>query len=78
MENQKDDQQKAKSAFIEQSEKNPAKGLNDWNERLDENLEPKKHGDTNADERAKDFSDQVGSGDQSDQADDQHLSNNKQ
>lgn len=70
MENQKQDQEKSKSAFIEEVQDNPAKGLNDWNERLDENLEPKKHGDTDADERAKDFSDQVGSGDQSDQASD--------
>lgn len=70
MENQKQDQKKSKSAFIEEVQDNPAKGLNDWNDRLDENLEPKKHGDTDADERAKDFSDQVGSGDQSDQASD--------
>ena len=70
MENQKQDQEKSKSAFIEEVQHNPTKGLNDWNERLDENLEPKKHGDTDADERAKDFSDQVGSGDQSDQASD--------
>ncbi|MFD2286812.1 hypothetical protein GJU39_14455 [Pedobacter petrophilus] len=69
MENQKPDQEKSKSAFVDQAQDNPAKGLNDWNDRLDENLEPKKHGDTDADERAKDFSDQVGSGDQSDQAD---------
>ena len=70
MENQKQDQEESKSAFIKKSEENPAEGLNDWNDRLDENLEPQKHGDTEADERAKDFSDQVGSGDQSDQSSD--------
>jgi len=70
MENQKQDQEEAKSVFIKKSEENPAKGLNDWNDRLDENLESKKHGDTEADERAKNFSDQVGSGDQSDQSSD--------
>lgn len=70
MENQKQDQGKSKSTFVEQVQDNPAKGLNDWNDRLDENLEPKNEGDTDADERAKDFSDEVGSGDQSDQASD--------
>ncbi|MFW0717926.1 hypothetical protein [Pedobacter sp. N23S346] len=70
MENQKQGQEKTKSAFVEQAQNDPAKGLNDWNDRLDENLEPQKQGDTDADERAKDFSDQVGSGDQSDQTSD--------
>lgn len=70
MENHKKDQEKSKSAFVEQVQDDPTKGLNNWNDRLDENLEPKNQGDTDADERAKDFSDQVGSGDQSDQAND--------
>jgi len=35
---------------------NPAKGLNDWNDRLDENLEAKDQNDTVADDNAKDYS----------------------
>jgi hypothetical protein len=42
--------------------------LDDWNERLDENLEPEKGGDEEADENARDFSNENGSGDQSDKA----------
>ncbi|PWS29430.1 hypothetical protein DHW03_06340 [Pedobacter yonginense] len=45
---------------------NPAKGINDWNDRLDENLEPTDHNDVAADEKAEDFSKKFGSGDQSD------------
>ncbi|WP_316798273.1 hypothetical protein [Pedobacter frigidisoli] len=44
-----------------------SKGLNEWNDRLDENLEPKSHNDETADENAKDFSERFGSGDQSNQ-----------
>jgi hypothetical protein len=44
-------------------------GINQWNDRLDENLEPEKTGDVDADEKAKEYSDQQGSGDQSDAAD---------
>lgn len=47
-----------------EQEKN--KGLDDWNNRLDKNLESEKHGDEIADLRAEDFSDENGSGDQSD------------
>lgn len=68
MENQNKDQEKSK--FSKQAQENPSKGLNDWNDRLDENLEPEKQGDTVADDRAKDFSEQLGSGDQSDQSED--------
>jgi len=68
MENQNKDQEKSK--FSKQAQENPSKGLNDWNDRLDENLEPEKQGDTAADDRAKDFSEQLGSGDQSDQSED--------
>ncbi|WP_285058235.1 hypothetical protein [Pedobacter ginsengisoli] len=42
------------------------KGIDNWNKRLDQNLEPEKHGDELADLRAEDFSDEAGSGDQSD------------
>lgn len=43
------------------------KGIDQWNERLDHNLETEKHGDTQADIRAEDYSHEKGSGDQSDQ-----------
>ncbi|WP_231459897.1 hypothetical protein [Pedobacter sp. Leaf132] len=33
-------------------------GLNDWNKRLDENLEPSNHNDVLADEKAKEYSEQ--------------------
>lgn len=44
------------------------KGIDAWNERLDENLEPEKSGDVIADEKAGDYSAEQGSGDQSDNA----------
>lgn len=44
-------------------------GLDQWNDRLDENLEPENHNDVVADERAKEFSEKEGSGDQSDESD---------
>ena len=69
MENQKQDQAKSKAAFIEKNQENPSHGLNDWNDRLDENLEPENHSDVVADENAKDFSEKLGSGDQSDESD---------
>ncbi|KLT67302.1 hypothetical protein [Pedobacter sp. BMA] len=56
-----------KSNVNTQNQDEASKGLNDWNDRLDENLEPKSHNDEVADENAKDFSEQFGSGDQSDQ-----------
>jgi hypothetical protein len=49
--------------------KGDSEGIDSWNDRLDENLEPTDTGDPEADEKAKAFSDQNGSGDQSDQAD---------
>jgi hypothetical protein len=67
MENQKEDLSKSKSDFTEENKKSPVKGQNDWNDRLDENLEPEDHNDEIADEKAKDFSSKYGSGDQSDQ-----------
>ncbi|TDQ09837.1 hypothetical protein [Pedobacter metabolipauper] len=48
-------------------EHQPKTGLDNWNERLDENLEPENRADPNADEHAKDYSDAHGSGDQSDE-----------
>jgi len=68
MENQKQDLAKSKSDFTVENAKHPVKGLNDWNDRLDENLEPEDHNDSDADEKAKDFSAKYGSGDQSDQS----------
>jgi len=69
MKNQKQDQLKQKASFTEQNKMNPSKGLDNWNDRLDENLETKDHNDTLADDKAKDFSEKFGSGDQSDQVD---------
>lgn len=41
--------------------------LDNWNDRLDENLEPEEKGDEEADEKAADYSERNGSGDQSDE-----------
>lgn len=68
MENKNENQEELKADFIEKNIQNPEKGLDNWNERLDENLEPKDHNDPVADDNAKDFSEKYGSGDQSDQA----------
>ena len=42
-------------------------GIDQWNDRLDENLENENEGDVTADENAKEFSEEHGSGDQSDE-----------
>ncbi|QNN40122.1 hypothetical protein [Pedobacter roseus] len=68
MENQKQDQAKSKSDFTTENAKHPEKGLNNWNDRLDENLEPEDQNNSIADEKAKDFSEKYGSGDQSDES----------
>jgi len=68
MENQKQDLNK--SNFTEENIKHPDQGPDNWNDRLDENLEPEASNDTEADEKAKDFSEKYGSGDQSDQGND--------
>lgn len=67
MENPKEDLAKSKSEFTQANAKHPDQGINDWNDRLDQNLEPEDHNDPNADEKAKDFSSRYGSGDQSDE-----------
>ena len=41
MENQKQDLAKSKADFTEEHIKHPAKGINDWNDRLDETWNPK-------------------------------------
>lgn len=41
-------------------------GLDEWNNRLDQNMETEKNGNIAADERAKAYSEEKGSGDQSD------------
>jgi len=41
-------------------------GLDDWNDRLDNNLESENQGDVSADENAEKYSAEKGSGDQSD------------
>ncbi|MCX2495979.1 hypothetical protein OQX63_20960 [Pedobacter sp. PF22-3] len=68
MENQKQDLTKAN--FIEENAKHPDQGLDHWNDRLEENLETETSNDIEADEKAKDFSEKYGSGDQSDQGND--------
>nr|WP_068890679.1 hypothetical protein [Pedobacter panaciterrae] len=54
--------------------KNPPKiaehnktGLDEWNDRLDQNFENEHEGNELADEKAKDYSYKAGSGDQSDE-----------
>lgn len=42
-------------------------GLDQWNDRLDENLESEQTGDADADEKAREYSEEKGSGDQSDE-----------
>lgn len=69
MENRKQDLTKSKTDFSAENSKNPVKGINDWNDRLDENLEPEDHNNTAADDKARDFSEKYGSGDQSDDPD---------
>ena len=49
-------QEKSKKNTSEIIEKDSSKGLNDWNDRLEENLEPKDHNDTAADIKAKEYS----------------------
>jgi hypothetical protein len=44
------------------------KGIDNWNDRLDRNLEPEQHAHELADIRAEEFSDEKGSGDQSDES----------
>jgi hypothetical protein len=63
--NQKDDIKDASE--VSNLKKPEHSGLDDWNERLDENLEPEKGGDEEADDNARDFSNENGSGDQSDE-----------
>ncbi|NMN37297.1 hypothetical protein [Pedobacter sp. SG918] len=70
MENKKEDLSKSKSDFTAENAKYPNQGLDNWNKRLDENLEPEDHNDSAADEKAKNFSAKYGSGDQSDQGND--------
>lgn len=42
-------------------------GLDQWNDRLDENMETEQTGDVDADEKAREYSEEKGSGDQSDE-----------
>jgi hypothetical protein len=58
---------------MENQNNNPEKeqvkpdGLDQWNDRLDDNLENEKEGNVVADENAREFSEKQGSGDQSDE-----------
>lgn len=49
-------QEKSKKNTSEIIEKDSSKGLNDWNDRLEENLEPEDRNDTDADVKAKEYS----------------------
>ncbi|MBE9603074.1 hypothetical protein [Pedobacter sp. MC2016-24] len=51
----------------EKSERSYQSGLDEWNNRLDENLEQEDTGNTEADEQARTYSNEHGSGDQSDE-----------
>lgn len=42
-------------------------GLDKWNDRLDQNMETEQEGNKEADEQARDYSEKYGSGDQSDE-----------
>ncbi|SMC51210.1 hypothetical protein [Pedobacter africanus] len=42
-------------------------GIDNWNDRLDQNLETEHEGNELADEHARDYSEKYGSGDQSDE-----------
>jgi|GEM_PF-555704 len=63
MKNQKNDLAKTETA---KPNIDPKKGIDDWNNRLDQNLETEAHNDVLADEKAKDFSEKFGGDDQSD------------
>ena len=45
----------------------PKTGIDQWNDRLDKNLEPEQRADELADDRAREYSEEEGSGDQSDE-----------
>ncbi len=63
MENQKDE--------LNAKEVKPGTdGIDQWNDRLDENLENEENGDVEADEKARKYSEEHGSGDQSDEGED--------
>jgi hypothetical protein len=64
MENQNNNPEK------EQVKPDPA-GIDKWNDRLDENMESEQRGNEIADEKAREYSEKYGSGDQSDENDGQ-------
>lgn len=66
MKNQPENDKKVQNPDAENNSIAAENGLDHWNNRLDENLEPKAHNDLDADEKAKAFSEKYGSGDQSD------------
>lgn len=57
---------KKQSESVENTERSYQSGLDEWNNRLDENLEHEDAGNTEADEQARTYSKTHGSGDQSD------------
>jgi len=56
------------TAGNQEKSKSAENGLDQWNDRLDENLESNDQNDVSADEKAKKFSEKEGSGNQSDES----------
>lgn len=57
----------ANKEYSKTKSENSDQGIDNWNDRLDQNLESENHNDVSADEKAEDFSKKFGSGDQSDE-----------
>ncbi|MBC6112042.1 hypothetical protein H7U22_16585 [Pedobacter sp. CCM 8938] len=57
----------ANKEYSNTKSENSDQGIDNWNDRLDQNLESEGHNDISADENAEDFSKKFGSGDQSDE-----------
>ena len=61
------DQEKSNKNKSKIIDKDSSKGLDDWNDRLDENLEPDDRNDTAADSKAKEYSEKFDNKDKADQ-----------
>ncbi|WP_231426115.1 hypothetical protein [Pedobacter sp. Leaf250] len=55
------EQSKSKKLKSEVNQEIPIQGIDNWNDRLDENLEPEDHNDTVADDKAKNYSEKLDS-----------------
>lgn len=67
MNNSKKNTEKAQPEEVKPLKKT---GLDEWNDRLDQNFETEHEGNELADEKARDYSYKTGSGDQSDETED--------